>query len=675
MNAIPPRLVDHSAEATGRPAQSLEASVALAGAFAALSGAAASIAFGGPALLSGTLAIAALGAAGYGALDYFRRSAAAIAPLSPGALSAHPLASSSPMAVTTVTGALVAANAAFNTMMDARGEPAHPDALAAGPAAALALFSLRRQAMAEGQAEGFIPPQLFAKLTCRDGRIVHVFEPAEGEPAPSRGLEETLVDIVPAAAVVADGDGTIHAANQRFHVLVGEGGNLTDGLIAEDGVVARLVRQAYQHQTSRTDATLRHTPGRRVRLSANPFPGRDDRVMIVLSDVTDQSELEAQIAQSQKMQAIGQLAGGIAHDFNNVLQAIIGFSDLLLQSHRPSDPAFRDIMNIKQSAQRAAGLVKQLLAFSRRQTLRPTVLNLNDVVADLSIMLDRLLGETVKLELAYGRDLWPVLADLSQIEQVVINLSVNARDAMKGGGTLTIRTRNVSAGEVESDAADEVQGDAVLVEIEDVGTGMPQEMLDKIFEPFFTTKATGEGTGLGLSTVYGIVKQTGGTLSVKSQVGAGTTIRVYLPRTEAEARPVAAPEGERSAAGQVADLTGSATLLLVEDEEAIRTFAARALSAKGYRVLSAESGVEAAEIFAEEGDNIDLLVTDVIMPELDGPGLVKKVRAERPDLKVLFMSGYADGASLDELPHAQFLPKPFTLKALAEAVKRELGRN
>ncbi|RAI04548.1 hypothetical protein DLJ53_06315 [Acuticoccus sediminis] len=396
--------------------------------------------------------------------------------------------------------------------------------------------------------------------------------------------------------------------------------------------------------------------------------------MIVLSDVTDQSELEAQIAQSQKMQAIGQLAGGIAHDFNNVLQAIIGFSDLLLQSHRPSDPAFRDIMNIKQSAQRAAGLVKQLLAFSRRQTLRPTVLNLNDVIADLSIMLDRLLGETVRLDVAYGRDLWPVLADQSQVEQVVINLAVNARDAMKGGGTLTIRTRNVPAGEVESDGADEVQVDAVLIEIEDVGTGMPQDMLDKIFEPFFTTKATGEGTGLGLSTVYGIVKQTGGTLSVKSEVGKGTTFRIYLPRTEVEQRPAAVSDGERAPAAS-GDLTGSATLLLVEDEEAIRTFAARALTAKGYRVLSAESGVEAAEIFAEEGDTIDLVVTDVIMPELDGPGLVRKIRAERPDLKVLFMSGYADGASLDELPEAQFLPKPFTLKALAEAVKRELGRS
>jgi two-component system cell cycle sensor histidine kinase/response regulator CckA len=236
----------------------------------------------------------------------------------------------------------------------------------------------------------------------------------------------------------------------------------------------------------------------------------------------------------------------------------------------------------------------------------------------------------------------------------VINLSVNARDAMKGGGTLSIRTRNAAAGEYE-ERTDGIAGDAVVVEIEDTGTGMPQEILDKIFEPFFTTKATGEGTGLGLSTVYGIVKQTGGALDVASTPGKGTVFRVFLPRTEAEARP--APAERADAPAQAADLTGSATLLLVEDEEAIRAFAARALSAKGYHVLSAATGVEAAEIFAQRGGEVDLVLTDVMMPELDGPALVRRVRA-----------------SVDELGDAPFLQKPFTLKALAEAVKRELGR-
>ena len=697
MNAIPPRLAEDrpphgtqpasTADAPGplgssaatRARPTLDTSALTALAFAGLSAAAITVAFDGPDVLAGVMAIASTGAAALGAFRLGRPPARDLpaAHLPAADLPGAHLTAAAPMAVTTITGDLVAANAAFADLMAARSAPAHPDALAVSPEAALALFTLRREAIATGHAEGFLPPDLFARLTVRDNRLVHAFEPSVSAGAAAEGLSAGIVDIIPAAAAVVDRTGAVLAANARCHDLLGHAApaaNLAEGLAAEEGVFARLVAQAHKHGSGRADAALKAIEGRRVRLTASPFPGREDAAMVVLADVTDQSELEAQIAQSQKMQAIGQLAGGIAHDFNNVLQAIIGFSDLLLQSHRPSDPAFRDIMNIKQSAQRAAGLVKQLLAFSRRQTLRPTVLNLNDVIADSSIMLDRLLGETIKLEVAYGRDLWPVLADLSQLEQVVINLSVNARDAMKGGGKLMIRTRNVPAGEIEGDGAEDLAGDAVLIEVEDVGTGMPQDMLDKIFEPFFTTKATGEGTGLGLSTVYGIVKQTGGTLAVTSRVGEGTTFRIYLPRTEAvERAPSAVSDGERPA--QAADLTGSATLLLVEDEEAIRAFAARALSAKGYTVLSASSGVEAFEIFEEEGGAIDLLVTDVIMPELDGPSLVKKVREVRPDLKVLFMSGYADGASLDELPAAQFLPKPFTLKALAEAVKRELGRS
>ncbi|MBJ3778223.1 ATP-binding protein [Acuticoccus mangrovi] len=636
-------------------------------ALAGVAVAAGSLAFSGPAGLTAGAAALAFVAAGTGALDLVRGARA------------RRLDRGHPIAVTTTKGALVAVNAAFEAMMAERGRPAHPDALAEGDAAALALYSLRRHAIAQGRAEGYVPPDLLARLTVEGDHIVHRFEPATAPKASAAPLDATIVDLFPSAAVIVDPRGAIRAANAPYRALAGAGDTLADALQIDAAAIARLAAQATDERPSRVDAHLRRAPDRCVRLSAKPVPGVDGAIIVAVADVTEQSELEAQIAQSQKMQAIGQLAGGIAHDFNNVLTAIIGFSDLLLQSHRPSDPAFRDIMNIKQNAQRAAGLVKQLLAFSRRQTLRPTVLNLNDVVADLSMMLDRLLGETVQLDIAYGRDLWPVLADLSQIEQVVINLAVNARDAMPGGGKLTIRTRNVVHGAVTEGPEGAPESDAVLIEIEDVGTGMPQEILDKIFEPFFTTKATGEGTGLGLSTVYGIVKQTGGTLAVSSVEGEGTTFRVYLPRTEPEVR-AASEEGKPREASQIgqgtpsADLTGSATLLLVEDEEAIRTFAARALSAKGYHVLSAASGVEAAEIFAEEGDTVDLLLTDVIMPELDGPSLVRMVREERPDLKVIFMSGYADGASVDELGDAQFLPKPFTLKALAEAVKRELGR-
>jgi two-component system cell cycle sensor histidine kinase/response regulator CckA len=393
-------------------------------------------------------------------------------------------------------------------------------------------------------------------------------------------------------------------------------------------------------------------------------------------ETTEQRALELQFAQSQKMQAIGQLAGGVAHDFNNVLTAIIGFSDLLLANHRPSDPSFQDIMNIKQNANRAAGLVRQLLAFSRRQTLRPQVLAMGDVLSDLSILLERLLGEKVKLALVHGRDVWPIKADLNQFEQVVINLAVNARDAMPKGGTLTIRTRNVTPEEVaEFNYKPLPPADYVLIEVSDTGTGIPPEVQSKIFEPFFSTKDVGKGTGLGLSTVYGIVKQTGAHIFFDSETDVGTTFRIFVPRHV----PVvsAKPEVVAEKPPEIADLTGSASILLVEDEEAVRSFAARALTSRGYTVHEATSGVEALEIMRETGGTIDLVVSDVVMPELDGPSLLRELRKERPDLKIIFVSGYAEDAFARNLPDGEtfnFLPKPFSLKQLATAVKETLGQ-
>ena len=633
--------------------------IALSAALGALAVAAIAHALQLPDLLIGLCAGAALAGAVAAGILAGRTDTATVAAVGPGAI-----------VVTDLDGTVETTSAAFAALMSARRLPLSPDALAADPRSAATLYSLRRRAIAGGHAEGVLSDGTLLAVAFDAGRLIHTFEAApevsSAPAAPAATVAASLVEVVPSPAAVIDTAGAIVAANEGFSATLGATDTLAEAIAVDAAGIVRLAAQARSAGTARLDAAIRATPERRVRLTARHFAG--DQLIVALTDVTEQSELEAHMAQSQKMQAIGQLAGGIAHDFNNVLTAIIGFSDLLLQNHRPSDPAFRDIMNIKQSAQRAAGLVKQLLAFSRRQTLRPTVLNLNDVVADLSMMLDRLLGEPVRLEIAFGRDLWPVTADLSQIEQVVINLAVNARDAMPGGGTLKIRTRNVPQGAAEA-GDDALDADAVVVEIEDVGTGMPQHVLEKIFEPFFTTKATGEGTGLGLSTVYGIVKQTGGSLAVASEEGVGTTFRVYLPRATVEPR---AAEPVRAEAAAPTDLTGNATLLLVEDEEAIRAIAARALSAKGYRVLSASSGLEAAEIFAERGAEIDLLLTDVIMPELDGPSLVKQIRAERPDLKVIFMSGYADGASVDDLGGARFLPKPFTLKALAEAVKQEL---
>ena len=427
------------------------------------------------------------------------------------------------------------------------------------------------------------------------------------------------------------------------------------------------------------DATIAGKSNRSARFYINPVEdggGEDEAAMVNAIDITEQRALEQQFAQSQKMQAVGQLAGGVAHDFNNVLTAIIGFSDLLLANHRPSDPSFQDIMNIKQNANRAAGLVRQLLAFSRRQTLRPQVLTLGEVLSDLSILLTRLLGESVKLSMVHGRDLWPIKADLNQFETVIVNLAVNGRDAMPGGGTMTIRTRNLPAAEVSTFAYQPLPlADYVLIEVEDTGTGMTVEVQGKIFEPFFSTKEVGKGTGLGLSTVYGIVKQTGGHVFFTSELGKGTTFRIFMTRyipAEGE-KPAAAVE----AAVEIADLTGTATILLVEDEEAVRAFAARALASRGYKVYEAASGIDALEVMKEAGGKVDLVVSDVVMPELDGPSLLRELRKTRPDLKIIFISGYAEDAFRKNLPEGEtfhFLPKPFSLKQLAIAVKETLGR-
>ena len=403
--------------------------------------------------------------------------------------------------------------------------------------------------------------------------------------------------------------------------------------------------------------------------------GDGEAAIIYALDTTEQRGLEAQFAQSQKMQAIGQLAGGVAHDFNNVLTAIIGFSDLLLSNHRPTDPSFQDIMNIKQNANRAAGLVRQLLAFSRRQTLRPTKLALTDALSDLSILLSRLLGEKVDLMMNHGRDLWPVMADVNQLETVIINLAVNARDAMPEGGKLTIATRNVNADEIAAFKAEALpEADHVLIEVTDTGTGMPPEVMSKIFDPFFTTKEVGKGTGLGLSTVYGIVKQTGGYVYADSEMDRGTTFRIFLPRHFAE--EAALPETPKEAPPAAHDLTGTATILLVEDEEAVRAFAARALTSRGYTVHEASTGTEALQVMAETGGDIDLVVSDVVMPELDGPSLLRELRKTRPDLKIIFVSGYAEEAFSKNLPENEkfhFLAKPFSLKQLATTVKQVLA--
>jgi two-component system cell cycle sensor histidine kinase/response regulator CckA len=420
---------------------------------------------------------------------------------------------------------------------------------------------------------------------------------------------------------------------------------------------------------------------------------RDGEAAIVYAlETTEQRTLETQFAQSQKMDAVGQLAAGIAHDLNNVLNGIILANDFLLNAHKPTDPSFQDIIQIKQNANRAASLVRHLVAFSRRQTLRPQVLDLREALSDLNMLLRRLLGEKVALNFAHGRDLWPVKVDISQFEQVIVNLAVNARDAMPNGGKLALRTANVSAEESADFAYNGMPtAEYVLVEVADSGTGIPPEIIDKIFEPFFTTKDVGKGTGLGLSTVYGIVKQTGGFIYVDSELGKGTRFRIFLPRHVPgieEARPAEMPETEspaiaaaRPAAEDVvrtatADLTGQGTILLVEDEEGLRALNARGLASRGYTVLQAGNGVEAIELLEKRGSSVDLVVSDVVMPEMDGPTLLKELRRRDPELKIIFVSGYAEDAFEKNLPERgqfAFLPKPFTLKQLVAAVKETLA--
>jgi two-component system cell cycle sensor histidine kinase/response regulator CckA len=449
-----------------------------------------------------------------------------------------------------------------------------------------------------------------------------------------------------------------------------------------------------QSDIAPVEAALAGAGDRWGRFYVSPVEEEDgdaEAVIVYVLDTTNQRLIENQRDQAEKMKSVGQLAGGIAHDFNNVLSAIMMATDFLLNAHKPTDPSFQDIMQIKQNANRAASLVRQLLAFSRRQTLRPQVIDLGETLSDLGMLLKRLLGERVALEVKHGRDLWPVKADISQLEQVIVNLAVNARDAMPDGGKLSIRTANVAAVEAaEFRYTGMPAADYVLVEVADTGTGIPPEIIGKIFDPFFSTKEVGKGTGLGLSTVYGIVKQTGGFVYPESMVGKGTTFRIFLPRhtpgaaeaadDAAELDAGAAPSGGKAPAAKppaaAADLTGQGTILLVEDEEGLRALNARGLASRGYSVLQAGNGIEAIEVLEANGGNVDLVVSDVVMPEMDGPALLKELRKRNSALKIIFVSGYAEEAFEKSLPEGEqfsFLAKPFTLKQLVAAVKETMA--
>ncbi|WP_242018821.1 ATP-binding protein [Phaeovibrio sulfidiphilus] len=595
-----------------------------------------------------------------------------------------------------------------------------------------------------------------------------------------------LFDEAPVGIALTDPEGAIVDCNASLLGLLGE--NRADVLdrplasIAAPGDRGLLSTQAARVMAgdvarARCDVTLGHSGSERsaallLSRMARQLSDPSDGLIVHLIDTTEQKNLEQQVAQAQKMQAMGQLAGGIAHDFNNLLTAMIGFSDLLLQRHGVGDPSFADLMQIRQNANRAANLVRQLLAFSRRQPLRPVLLNVTDALAELSHLLRRLLGERVSLRLQHSREPCYIRVDPGQFDQVIINLAVNARDAMPiGGGSVQIDTRvRKVARPVRLGGETMPPGEYVVIAVSDTGCGIPREGLGRIFEPFYTTKAegtAGSGTGLGLSTVYGIVRQTEGYISVESTPGEGTTFTICLPRQEAAPRgidarartgvnrdgapepPLSGEPGPRSPArtagarprdlrqslpeagrmgqgragqGQMdpalvdparadtarsaaaapagsgssgaparsdgprapegggsvdvpADLARKAVILFVEDEDAVRVFGSRALRNRGYEVHEARAGEGALETLAG-GTQIDLLITDMVMPGMDGAELATRVCESHPDIPIILVSGYSEDVIRGDLmsrPNTHFLPKPFSLKALTAKVQEVLA--
>jgi two-component system cell cycle sensor histidine kinase/response regulator CckA len=513
-----------------------------------------------------------------------------------------------------------------------------------------------------------------------------MFDWEEGPSLATSTNVQVLLEMLPIGLALVDRDGRFLMMNKAFRIA---GGLPMDAMpsypgdlvVKEDkAAVADAVRRNARGPSMSGDLPVRlaHQPGEPVALTVAGLRGLGDAaVLLLLKDNSEEAKLKRQIAQATKMQAVGQLAGGVAHDFNNILTAIIGHCDLMLMRHTPGDTDYDDLQQIKSNSNRAAGLTRQLLAFSRQQTLRPQLLQLPDVISEVSHLLKRLLGETVQLVVKHGRDLGPVRADPGQLEQVIVNLAVNARDAMagEGGGTLTIQTYAVRADQV-ADLGSEILpiADYSALSIADTGTGISATILGKVFEPFFTTKEVGKGTGLGLSTVYGIVKQSGGFIFADSKVGEGTRFTIYLPVHHVEEDK---EKGRRPAKAQGEnELWGTGTILLVEDEPMVRTVAERALTRHGYKVLTANNGEEALEII-DRGDEIALLISDVVMPLMDGPTMVREARKTRPKLPILFMSGYAEEQlrkSID-IANVAFLPKPFSVQELAEAVRKALSDN
>ncbi len=517
------------------------------------------------------------------------------------------------------------------------------------------------------------------RLDAGPGRSEIVLLPAPDDDA----VPDALLESLPIALLKVRPDGRIRAANREARALMRleEGEDVRLGQLLEGlgrPIPAWLGDAAQGRGLNRPEfLRLSRGPEDTFVQVALTRTGPGD-IVAVMTDATELKTLEAQFVQSQKMQAIGQLAGGIAHDFNNLLTAISGHCDLLLLRHNRGDQDYDDVVQINQNANRAAALVGQLLAFSRKQAMKTEVLDLRETLSDLTHLLNRLVGERVTLELRHEPALAPIRADRRQLEQVMMNLVVNARDAMPEGGRILVETERMRLREpMRRDRAVVEPGDYVVVKVSDTGSGIAPDKVRKVFEPFYTTKRSGEGTGLGLSTVYGIVKQSGGFVFLDSVPGEGTTFRLMFP---AHAGAIPAPPAAEDRAGAdrfEGEEAAGGVVLLVEDEAPVRAFATRGLRLKGLTVIEADNGERALELLADPGTRVDLIVSDMIMPGLDGPSWVRRARENRADIPVIFVSGYAADAletSAADMDNVRFLQKPFSLALLVRTVRRVLAQ-
>ncbi|MEM6635024.1 MAG: ATP-binding protein [Pseudomonadota bacterium] len=529
---------------------------------------------------------------------------------------------------------------------------------------------------ADGQKQVFV-----TRLEGAAGRSEIYCLPVADNTVADDHAHDPMIEALPVAMMRIDADGRLEEINRLaaacFDRPAEKGIFVSDLLEGLGRSVSDWLKEAQEGRgLGRPEVLKVQHPDKEIYLQvalARVEGAKGPGLLAVLNDATELKTLEAQFVQSQKMQAIGQLAGGVAHDFNNLLTAISGHCDLLLLRHDQGDPEYGDLVQIHQNANRAASLVGQLLAFSRKQNLQPETLDLRDTLGDLTHLLNRLVGERVRLSLVHDPSALTVRADKRQLEQVLMNLVVNARDAMPSGGTITIETeRTVLEGPVERDRARVPAGEYVVVKVSDEGVGIPPDKISKIFEPFYTTKRTGEGTGLGLSTAYGIVKQTGGFIFADSTPGQGAVFSIYLPIHYASASPALTLPSRKSASTAQ---RGEGVVLLVEDEAPVRAFASRALRMRGYTVLEASNAEEALATLEDSALAVDVFVTDVIMPGLDGPTWVAEALKKRPGVRVVFVSGYAEEALSEQqarIPNAVFLPKPFSLSELATTVHNQL---